>query len=363
MALPLGKLTILIGAGLLGSVLTQEGRASKISNFVSGAVKIAFRHIKQDDSRGPTQQHNDSLLAQVSNLRQELQMLASSRSVTIVSGRGKGNSSFGMPVIIIAGGIVGYGFIWFKGWKISDMMFATRRSLADACNTVGKQLEQVYSSVSATRRALSARIENVNQNIDQFAAINSATRDEVAELVVDVESFCVDMASVKRVVQDLDTKISRIEKKQDNTNEGVIHLLKFTKEILPKEKFVKEKIQPVGIQASPSNSARPPLDPPKVVSTSRTLSLPPALEAPELPSPSSSETPKVSPSSGLKEVRGISSLLDCASSGSPVAEEPSNTSRSGNGELKSKELLQSTSKQTCPLFAPGGEYSSAVYTY
>jgi Protein of unknown function (DUF1664) len=35
----------------------------------------------------------------------------------------------------------------WQGWKISDMMFVTRRSLADASAAVGKQLEQVQSSV------------------------------------------------------------------------------------------------------------------------------------------------------------------------------------------------------------------------
>lgn len=35
----------------------------------------------------------------------------------------------------------------WQGWKISDMMFVTRRGLADASAAVGKQLEQVQSSV------------------------------------------------------------------------------------------------------------------------------------------------------------------------------------------------------------------------
>ncbi|XP_068666787.1 uncharacterized protein [Aristolochia californica] len=319
MALPLGKLTILVGAGLLGSVLTQEGRASKVSDFVTGAFKIVFKHIKQDDSQGGSQQLNDSLLAQVGNLRQELQMLASSRSVTIVTGRGSGNNSFGMPVIFITGGIVGYGYIWWKGWKISDMMFATRRSLSDACNTVGKQLEQVWSSVSATRRDLSAKIETVDHNLDQCTAINTATRDEVAELRGDVKNFGVDVESVQRVVQDLETKIGRIEGKQDVTNQGVFRLVNFVNSM-------EENRKPVGIQASPSTSSRPLLELPSVRSTSRTVSLPPALEAPEL-------SPKVTPSSGLKELQGISNIpvsIDSgASSDSPVAEEPCSTSRSG----------------------------------
>ncbi|XP_059640848.1 uncharacterized protein LOC132283000 isoform X2 [Cornus florida] len=36
----------------------------------------------------------------------------------------------------------------FKGWKLPDMMFATRRCISDACTFIAKQLENVYSSVS-----------------------------------------------------------------------------------------------------------------------------------------------------------------------------------------------------------------------
>ncbi|XP_059640472.1 probable transcription factor KAN2 isoform X3 [Cornus florida] len=43
----------------------------------------------------------------------------------------------------------------FKGWKHPDMMFATRRSLSDACTSIAKQLENVYSSVSVAQLSLS----------------------------------------------------------------------------------------------------------------------------------------------------------------------------------------------------------------
>lgn len=40
--------------------------------------------------------------------------------------------------------------VCFQGWKFSDMMFATRRSLSDACGNVSKRLENVYTSISAS---------------------------------------------------------------------------------------------------------------------------------------------------------------------------------------------------------------------
>uniref|UniRef100_A0A804PCC6 DUF1664 domain-containing protein n=2 Tax=Zea mays TaxID=4577 RepID=A0A804PCC6_MAIZE len=46
-------------------------------------------------------------------------------------------------------GAIGYLFIRWKGWKLSDMMFVTKRGLSDACNVVGKQVDQVSESVNS----------------------------------------------------------------------------------------------------------------------------------------------------------------------------------------------------------------------
>jgi hypothetical protein len=40
-----------------------------------------------------------------------------------------------------------YNAVYFQGWKLPDMMFATRRSLSDACTSIGQQLENVYGSI------------------------------------------------------------------------------------------------------------------------------------------------------------------------------------------------------------------------
>ncbi|XP_058103578.1 uncharacterized protein LOC131247163 [Magnolia sinica] len=352
MALPLGKLTILVGAGLLGSVLAQEGGVSKVSDFFSGAFKIAFKHIQQDDSPKTAKKPNDSLLlAQVNSLRQELQLLASSRSVTIITGSRSGATTYGVPVVVVV--VVGYGYIWWKGWKLSDLMFATRRSLSDACTTVAKQLEQVHSSISDARKQLSARINHVDSNLDECKELTAATRDEVSELHGDLRGFSVDVESVHRAVQTLETKIGRIEEKQDLTNLGVHRLCGFVKQL--EESKSAERVQAnqtssfsnlfssctlildahfppfsdsLILQAIPSSSSRPALELPQISPTSRIGSLPPTPRitlAIEPSSPSASnQTPMVSrplqaasSASGLKDLQGISSLIRATSD--PVA--------------------------------------------
>lgn len=37
-----------------------------------------------------------------------------------------------------------------QGWKLPNMMFATRRSLSDACSSISRQLESVYTSIAVS---------------------------------------------------------------------------------------------------------------------------------------------------------------------------------------------------------------------
>ncbi|KAK8539031.1 hypothetical protein V6N13_110239 [Hibiscus sabdariffa] len=353
MALPLGKLTILVGAGIVGSILAKEGGMPSVSDLVSGAFKIAYRQLKNDDSSTSSvkKSHNDYLVAQVNSLRQELQILASNRPITIVTGRGTGTNKYGIIIVVI---VVGYGYVWWKGWRLPDMMFATRRSLSDARETIAKQLESVYSSISAsvsftgitsshlnlliqclhdfgihiyvTRRHLSSRIESVDNRLDEIADITATTQEEVSLIQDKSKMLNTNVQSVRYVVQTLESKIKRIEGKQDMTNEGVNWLCDYAQTM--------EQNKPVDrIQASPASSSRPALEAPKKT-PSRSGSLPPIVPV-ELPSPSpdSNGTPKVKRSprnafsgSGLKEV-GESSSLD-VSNGNRAPEDNTNGSSS-----------------------------------
>ncbi|RXH71610.1 hypothetical protein DVH24_025111 [Malus domestica] len=181
-ALPLGKLTILVGAGILGSVLAKEGR---VSDVVSGAFKM-------------------------NNLRKELEIIASSRPpVTIITMSRTGTSKYGIIMVVVA---AGYGYLWWKGWKLPDMMFATRRSLSDASNSVAKQLErqmlefrnyqhlvgfyeQIIKSTynhpcyETTQRKLSSQLDNVECSLDESIE-NTARTQQEGEIAGGVWKLC-----------------------------------------------------------------------------------------------------------------------------------------------------------------------------
>ncbi|KAL8224513.1 hypothetical protein R6Q57_019988 [Mikania cordata] len=255
MALPIWKLTIIIGAGLAGSVLAKEGRIPGVGDLLSGASKV-LKLVKHDEKAGSSSKpHNDSLMAQVNNLRQELQLLASNRHVTIVTSTSSGTGKYGLVVIVVA---VGYGYAWWKGWKLPDMMFATKRSLSDATNAVAKKLDGVYSSLAATKRHLSSRIDRVDCSLDEFAEITASTKDEVSYLRGNTEGIALDVQKVHHAVYTLETKLNMIELKQDDTNIGVARLLRTA---VTMENQASERL----IQANPSTSSRPALPSPQRV--------------------------------------------------------------------------------------------------
>ncbi|KAJ6809645.1 uncharacterized protein M6B38_361470 [Iris pallida] len=242
MAIPLGKLTIIIGAGLVGSVLSSEGRLWDVKDFVSGAFKIVTKNLHQekDKSSSTGKPHSDSLLSQVNNLRQELQLLASTRSVTIVTGR-SGSRTYSIAAIIVVGA-VGYGYIWWKGWKLSDMMFVTRRGFSDACKSIGKDVDGLSSSIVTTKRHVGSRISQTENSIDEVTALNTCTKNEVSTLNGEMREIREKTDIVYGVVHTLQSRLVQIDSKQDVNNQGVVLLCDFVHQNVEQSKNA-ERIQ------------------------------------------------------------------------------------------------------------------------
>lgn len=162
MALSLGKLT-LVGAGILGSVLAKEGRVPSVSDVLSGALKIALKPIRQNDSANTTSKPpDDALIAELNSLRKELQLLASNRSVTASTSSAKGGRVYGGIIVIV---VIGCGYVWWKVWKLLDFMFATQRDLTHGHNAVEKHLEQVLTAIRDTKRDLSSKLDRSTKSM------------------------------------------------------------------------------------------------------------------------------------------------------------------------------------------------------
>ncbi|XVF43674.1 hypothetical protein PTKIN_Ptkin02bG0059700 [Pterospermum kingtungense] len=271
-------------------------------------------------------------MAQVNSLRQELQILASNRPVTIVTGRGAGTSKYGIIIVVV---VVGYGYVWWKGWRLP--MFATRRSLSEARDSIAKHLQSVHSSISGTRQQLSSRTDGVKNRLEEIVDITATTKDEASELQDRSKIIGSNLQSVRNAVQTLESKFNRLEGNQEMINKGVGHLCDHAVE---QNRFTDR------IQALSASSSRPALEAP-VKTPSRTESLPPILLV-EPPSSDSNGTPKAKRSPrnavsawSLKEVGGLSS--PAVANGNRTSEGKTNGSSSsgfsgkmfsgGNGSL------------------------------
>ncbi|KAJ8501150.1 hypothetical protein OPV22_011702 [Ensete ventricosum] len=353
----LGKLTIVLGAGLIGSMLTKDGNLSDMTHLFSGAFRFVTKHLQQDkeNPRSTSKPQTDSLLAQVNTLREELQLLASSRSVTIVTGDGSEvrlqvSEETGVTAIIVVGAL-GYVFIWWKGWKLSDMMFVTRRGLSDACTRVGKQLELLSSSIAAAKRQLSSRMDRVDSNLDECKELAAATKCEVSQLHGDLSMFHTEVESVHRAVQTLETKLGRIEGSQDFATRGVYHLCQFVERL---EQGRNREF----LQDSPTTSQQA-IELPQTSSVvARASSLPPlAVESPS--SASASASASASPSIALESPRILRSSTAVSASGLKELQEISNAIKPGS--MKSNIISGNTSQVSHGTTeGPNGTASSAT---
>ncbi|KAF8762167.1 hypothetical protein HU200_009711 [Digitaria exilis] len=185
---------------------------------------------KAKDAPSTSSPHTAHLLTQVNYLREELQMLSKSNHVAIVTVDGRpGPGAYGITAVVI--GAIGYLFIRWKGWKLSDMMFVTKRGFSDACNAVGKQVDQVSESVNAAKRHLAGRIDRVDCSLDECQEITEATRNEVTIIHGDLSAFQKEMETVHLVVRSLETKLGRLAYTQDRTTRGIYDLCEFTKRL------------------------------------------------------------------------------------------------------------------------------------
>ncbi|KAH7441580.1 hypothetical protein KP509_03G044300 [Ceratopteris richardii] len=124
-------------------------------------------------------------------------------------------------------GAAGYCYMWWKGWSLSDMMYVTKKNMANVVSSFTKQLEQVSAAVAAAKRQLSQRMEKLNDKLDEQKEVTGAIKFEVGEVREKLAEMGLDIDSVQRLVEGLGSKIDKIEGKQDLTNAGVVYLCHF----------------------------------------------------------------------------------------------------------------------------------------
>ncbi|RLM85086.1 uncharacterized protein C2845_PM04G19590 [Panicum miliaceum] len=252
------KVLILVGAGMTGSILLRNGRLSD----VLGELQEIMKGVNQGAASAP---YDIALIqAQIRNLAQEVRDLTLSRPITILNGKsdsGGGLSSYILPAAAV--GAMGYCYMWWKsvdtkefaicvlnkklmhhfsqmvphlvppgfsvnaavkGLSLSDVMFVTKRNMANAVQSMSKQLEQVSSALAATKRQLTQRLENLDGKMDEQVEVSKTIRNEVNDVKDDLSQIGFDIEAIQQMVAGLEGKIELLENKQDVANTGIWYL-------------------------------------------------------------------------------------------------------------------------------------------
>lgn len=219
------RFVILVGAGLAGSVLIKN---NKLGDFLGDLSRVLSKHFKEGEN-GDGRASDAALHLQVRKLTQELRNLASSSgTVTVVqtgSGSGISITSFILPAAMV--GAASYGYIWWKGFSFSDIMYVTRKSMNNAVAGVGKQLEHVSAALSSTRKHMNQRLDDVSNKLNDSVVITGLIKDQVEEVKGTVERSIYEIENVNRKMEGLGLKIDEVQESQNFANQGIYLLIEW----------------------------------------------------------------------------------------------------------------------------------------
>jgi hypothetical protein len=220
----LTRVVVLVGAGVAGSVVLRNGRLAEILGELQ---EILDKGNKGKGGGEGESNIEEALASQVRHLAMEVRRMSSPRPITVVSG-GSGQSGLsGLIVPAATVGALGYGYMWWKGISFSDLMYVTKRNMANAVSSMTKHLEQVQSSLAAAKRHLTQRIEKLDDKLDLQKALSGQIRDDVTDARLKLENIGSEMKNIKDLVWGLDGKIDSMEAKQDFSCAGVMYLCQF----------------------------------------------------------------------------------------------------------------------------------------
>ncbi|XP_062199979.1 uncharacterized protein LOC133902410 [Phragmites australis] len=215
----LGRVVLLVGAGLTAPTVLRSGKISDIL----GELQEILREKGADGDGGSV---TADLAKQVNLLATEVGRFAS-RNVTVLQ-VDNGNGAVSTLVAPAAAvGAVSYCYMWWKGIPLSSLMFVTKRNMANAVASMTKHLEQVQSSLAAAKRHLMQRIQHVDDKLDQQKQISGQIRDEVTGARLKIKSIGSDMDAIKSMISGLDEKMDSIEAKQNYSCAAVSSLCRF----------------------------------------------------------------------------------------------------------------------------------------
>ncbi|CAG7864758.1 unnamed protein product, partial [Brassica rapa] len=215
----LSRILILAGAGYTGTIMMKNGKLSDILGELQSLVKGMERSEGDYDD-------SDAVASQVRRLAMEVRQLASARQITVMDGVSGANlQALVVPAVVL--GVLGYGYMWWKGLAFTDLMYVTKANMATAVANLTKNLEQVSVTLAAAKRHLTQKIQSMDDKVEKQIDLSKGVKSEVTLAREDINSLEIDLASLNNLISGLDGKLDTLEYKQDVTNVCMLHLYNY----------------------------------------------------------------------------------------------------------------------------------------
>uniref|UniRef100_A0A0D9UXN0 DUF1664 domain-containing protein n=1 Tax=Leersia perrieri TaxID=77586 RepID=A0A0D9UXN0_9ORYZ len=217
----LGRIVLLAGAGLAGSVAIRNG-----GNLSGILAELQVLRDKDAGGSGGGSTVTDALLKSVQELTVDVRKITSEAAVVYVDAAGKGVAS-SLVAPAAAAGALGYGYMRWKGISISSVMYVTKQNMANAVARMTKHLEQIQGTLADAKNKLTRRIKHLDDRLDQQRQISEQIRDEVTGARMTLQGIGSEMQKMKEVARGLDGKLDSIEATQNYSLAGVMYLVQF----------------------------------------------------------------------------------------------------------------------------------------
>ncbi|CAN1285082.1 hypothetical protein LINPERPRIM_LOCUS18867 [Linum perenne] len=214
------KVLILVGAGLTSSVILKNGRLSEVIAQLQELLKGVA-----DVETSPYRYDTAILAAQIRQLAQEIKEISMTNPVTIFNGNSESAGSLASYIMPAAAvGAMGYCYMWWKGWSLSDVMFVTKNNMKTAVESVSKQLEHLSDSLANTKKHLTNRLENLDWKMDEQIETSKQIANNVGDMNSNISQIGFDVGTIHQMIAGLEGKLELLESKQDVTNSGLWYL-------------------------------------------------------------------------------------------------------------------------------------------
>ncbi|CAL0318277.1 unnamed protein product [Lupinus luteus] len=218
------KVLLIAGAGYTGTVLVKNG---KLSDLVGELQSLVKSWEKSGDNGDGDSEYVDAIASQVRRLAQEVRLLATNRSITVLNG-GSGQSN--LPSLVVpaaAVGALGYVYMWWKGISFSNLMYVTKRSMENAVADLTKKLQHASDVIADAKKHLTQRIQNLDDKMLKQNELARSIKDEVSGVRSTITNFHDDLGILQQTVETLDERLSTLSWKQDYANHGLTYLIDF----------------------------------------------------------------------------------------------------------------------------------------